>query len=103
MDTFRGLFFREKLIEEYGLGSFDLKKVPDKQTIKKLLRMVKKRYPGLYKVLIEERNEFMASKLIKLMGENEEKKILAVVGAGHEEDILKLIKNPNVSYSFSVG
>ncbi|MAE42292.1 hypothetical protein CMO93_00860 [Candidatus Woesearchaeota archaeon] len=103
VDTFRGLFFREKLIEEYGLGSFDLKKVPDKQTIKKLLRMVKKRYPGLYKVLIEERNEFMASKLIKLMGENEEKKILAVVGAGHEEDILKLIKNPNVSYSFSVG
>jgi len=103
VDTFRGMFFREKLIKEYGFGSFDLKKVPDKQTIKKILIIVKKKYPGLYKVLIEERNEFMAARLINLMGKNEDKNILAVVGAGHEEEIIEIIKKPGVSYSFNVN
>ena len=57
----------------------------------------------MYKVLIEERNIVMAENLSALMEKNEDKKILAIVGAGHEDEILRLIKKPSVRYSFSVG
>ena len=78
---------------------FDLNKVPSQNIIKHLISEVKKRYPNIYKVLIEERNEIMARRLHNLMKEN--KKILAVVGAGHEEDIIELIKKreaKNITY-----
>ncbi len=70
--------------------SFDLRKVPSKKLIKTLIDEVKKKYPNLYRVLIEERNEFMAQNLYNLMKTNE--KIVAVVGAGHEEEIIEMIK-----------
>lgn len=70
----------------------DLRKVPEKELIKKLLKIMKKRYPGLYKVLVEERNRLMALKLRALMDNYPNIKIMAIVGAGHEDDLLALIK-----------
>jgi pheromone shutdown-related protein TraB len=96
-DILKGIFARPEVIE------FDLSKVPSKKVIKRLIGHVKIRYPNIYKVLIEERNEVMASKLRKILTEYPDKKILAIMGAGHEEDILKLIKEPRISYSFSVS
>lgn len=69
---------------------FDLKKVPDKKLIKQLIKQVKDRYPSFYKVLIKERNEIMAKHLYKLMHDN--KDVVAIVGAGHEDEIINLIK-----------
>lgn len=83
--------------------SFDLNTVPKKEIIRELIGEVKKRYPNIYKVLISERNEFMARKLARLMQKMPDKRILAIVGAGHEEDILALVKKhlqSSVSYSF---
>ena len=97
VDIVKAVFLREKAIE------FDLTKVPDKKIIKKLIGKVKERYPNIYKVLIEERNVVMERNLKNIMEQNEDKKILAIIGAGHEEDIINLIKKPNISYSFSVG
>ena len=45
----------------------------------------------------------MARNLKNIMEQNEDKKILAIIGAGHEDDIINIIKKPNISYSFSVG
>jgi pheromone shutdown-related protein TraB len=81
--------------------NFDLTKVPNKQVIKKLIGDVKKRYPNVYKVLIEERNEVMAFNLKGILDQNPDKKILAIVGAGHEEDIIELLQGPVLSYSYS--
>ena len=97
-DIIKAVVFRKREID------FDLRKVPDKKTIDKILNKVKKRYPGLYKVLIEERNEFMASRLAKIISVNDNKKILAIVGAGHEEDLINFIKKKRVdvvSYSYT--
>ena len=71
----------------------NLKKVPKRDLVKKALSMLKKRYPGLYKVLVIERNKIMALKLRTLMENYPEKKIMVVVGAGHEEGILNLVKS----------
>ncbi|MBI3034569.1 TraB/GumN family protein [Candidatus Woesearchaeota archaeon] len=69
----------------------DLSKVPEKKLVKKLLGEVKRKYPSMYRVLIEERNEVMASNIIRIMQENPESSILAIVGAGHEDEILQLV------------
>ncbi len=99
-DIIKAFVFRKKEID------FDLRNVPDKKIIKKLIDKVKKRYPGLYRVLIEERNEFMASKLARIIHVNEDKRVLAIIGAGHEEELINLIKKKrvdvvNYSYTYS--
>jgi len=82
-DVFRGLFVREKI-------PFDIKKVPSKEVVIKLTSTVKKRYPNIYKVLIEERNYVMGRYLYGLM--QSYNKIVAVVGVGHEDEIIGEIK-----------
>lgn len=97
VDLFKAFILRKKEVE------FDLRTVPEKKIINKLIKQVKKRYPNIYKVLITERNRIMAANLERLMEQNPEKKILAIMGAGHEEDIIKLIKEHRISYSVSFG
>jgi len=68
----------------------DLTKVPEKKLIRRMIKEVKKRYPNVYKVLIYERNIFMAKQLLGLIRLN--KKTLVIVGAGHEDDLINLLK-----------
>ena len=85
---------------------FDLRTVPEKKVIKKLVEKLKERYPNIYHVLIEERNAVIADNLKNLMDSNPDKKILVILGAGHVEDVLDLIKrkqDDDISYTFSAG
>ena len=101
-DIFKGIFFGKRELKEMGFDG-DLSKVPERDVIKKMIQRVKKRYPGIYKVLVEDRNYFMANNLQKLLTLNADKKILAIVGAGHEEEIIRLLKltEGKISYSYS--
>ena len=56
------------------------------------LRIDKDRYPNIFRVLVKERNSIMARKLFNIMNKHPDKKILAVVGAGHAEDMVKIIE-----------
>jgi len=86
-DITMAVVFRKKDFE-----IFDIRKVPSKKIIENILVKVKERYPGVYTALIEERNEVMARNLYKLMNNYKDKKIFAVVGAGHESEIINIIK-----------
>ncbi|MFH1324980.1 MAG: TraB/GumN family protein [Nanoarchaeota archaeon] len=100
VDIFKAAILRKKEVD------FDLTTVPSKEIINTLVNKVKKRYPTIYNVLIKERNEFMSKKLVRLMKEKQDQNILAIVGAGHEEEIIELIKkginNIEVVYSVSL-
>lgn len=75
---------------------FDLNRVPSDAIIKKLVGEVKQRYPSVYRVLIEERNEIMGKNLARLMKKLPEEKIVAIIGAGHEKEIRDIVeKNIN--------
>ena len=87
------IFFRKAALKDLGVKEIDLSKVPPKTLIKKLISKVKIRYPNLYKVLIEERNKVMANNLSALIKKNPDKNILAIVGAGHEDELVSLIKS----------
>jgi pheromone shutdown-related protein TraB len=82
-DIIKAPFSRQKI-------KFDLRKVPPKKLVAKLLKEVKQRYPNFYRVLVEERNVVMANNLYNLM--KTDKRIMAVIGAGHEEELVELIK-----------
>lgn len=83
-DIFKGIFFKKGI-------QFDLTKVPSQKVIEKLIEDVKKRYPNIYRVLIQERNEYMAKRLAQLIQHYPESNIIAVVGAGHEKEIRKML------------
>lgn len=104
IDILASLFFGKREMKKLGIKKIDLTKVPSKKIIKKLIKKVKKRYPSVYKVLIEERNYVIANNLKHLMQNHPDAKIVAVIGAGHEEDVLNLIKkSPEIEYSLTVN
>lgn len=102
IDILKGLFFKKRELKALGIKNLDLSKVPSKTLIKNLTKRVKQRYPNIHKVLVEERNHVMAKNLQKIMQEYPDKKILAIIGAGHEEELLELIKKPQITYSFKI-
>mgnify|MGYP001448506147 CR=1 FL=1 len=83
-EIFKAPFSKQKI-------KIDLTKVPSQNLIKQLVKKLREYYPSVYKVLIEERNEVLAKNIIRLM--KTDKKILAVLGAGHIEGVLKIIKD----------
>lgn len=91
-DLSMGLLFPKREIKKYGLSEFDLTKVPSKILIKQLIGHVKIRYPNIYDVLVHQRNVHMARNLLKLSAQHPDTTILAVVGAGHEDDMIRLMK-----------
>lgn len=88
-------FVKDILLGLLGFGEvekIDLSKVPETELINKMIKKIKNRYPSFYKALIEERNVFMAKALYNLIENNKDVKIVALVGAGHEDEIISLIK-----------
>lgn len=90
-DMVKGLFFPKRQMQEMGLDGFDLRKVPEKELIAKMMKNLQKRYPNLYKTLVEDRNKYMVRKIVQLLRSHPEKKILVVVGAGHKEGMEELL------------
>ncbi len=91
-----------KLVRDLVLGvtgieaekvRFDLTKTPSNRFVEMAMKKIRERYPGLYKVLVADRNEYMANMLAKIMKLEPQSKIVAVVGAGHEKELLKLISS----------
>ena len=85
-DIFLAPFHKSKRI------NIDLNKVLDEATIELMLNEVKKQYPEIHKALVDDRNKYMAKRLYQLHKQNPEKKILAVVGAGHKSEMIKLLQ-----------
>jgi len=86
VDIAKAVIFRKSEV------SFDLSSVPSSALINKMISQVKKRYPNIYRVLIVERNKVMARNLANIHNEFPDSKIMAIIGAGHEEALIKLFK-----------
>lgn len=63
--------------------NFDIKHLPDDEQLNVILSIYEKEVPDLYRVLIHERNIYMANKLLQMREKHPEGIILAVIGAGH--------------------
>ena len=67
----------------------DLHNVPESELIERLLAQLKGRYPTFHKVLLEDRNKYMARNLAVYSHEHPDQHILAVIGAGHQQGLEK--------------
>ena len=71
-------------------GEFDIEKMKEHDAIENIVSSFAKELPVTKKILIDERDEYLASEIHENMG----KTTVAVVGAGHVPGILKQIQNP---------
>ena len=92
-DVFKGIFKKRKLL-------FDIRKVPSEEIIEKYMLEIKNNYPGVYKVIIEERNQYMANQLFNLKQYFPDAKIVAVVGAGHKKGMIKILEDKFKTYLY---
>lgn len=91
-DLFFGIFFRKTQMRKFGIGNWDLSKVPEDRLVEKLIAQMKERYPGIYRALVDDRNKYMADQLTKISQANPDKRILAIIGAGHKKEVIRLLK-----------
>lgn len=69
---------------------FDLDRVPEKRLVSHALSLLKEEIPGLYRVLVENRDRHMGRALLTLSKKYE--RIVCVVGAGHEEGLKRMVR-----------
>ncbi len=77
------IFETEKISEE------DLSKMREQDTLSVLMDDFGKTFPEIKEILISERDQFLAGRILKAEG----KKVLAVVGAGHLQGIKSIIES----------
>jgi pheromone shutdown-related protein TraB len=80
-----GIFEKQELTEE------KLTELRDKDVLSEMMDEIGKTMPVLKKVIIDERDQYIAQK----MKESNGKKIVSVVGAGHVKGIVKFLESNN--------
>ncbi len=78
-----------------GKIELDLKKVPESATLEDLVAILKNEFPGLYKILVTERDLVLARNIKHLNAHLPDKKILVVIGAGHLKGVRQLLAKNN--------
>lgn len=78
----------------FGNEELDVDEMLNEDILERLVREFRDIAPSAAKVLIDERDAYMAAKLIEASQRYE--KIVAVVGAGHKRGIEKYLRNPEL-------
>ncbi len=85
-----------QLIKDIACAPFskekiDISQVPEQVLIDRMMDELKVKYPNIHRVLVEERNHVMADNLRSISGKFPDKKVLAVMGAGHVNEVTQLL------------
>lgn len=83
---FGGIFEKQELSEE------DLRELRQEDVLSKLMAELGKAFPGLKRVLIDERDTYLSSRIRQSPGQ----RLVAVVGAGHVEGMKLALAGPPV-------
>jgi len=94
-------------LEGMDMENLDLSKVPSEKVVDMAIGLLRKELPWLYRILVEERNVYMARRILALSQTC--RNIVVVVGAGHAKGIRELLEKkehacePSISYTFTAG
>lgn len=72
-------------------GRFNLERLTEEEVVAELLASFRRALPTAYRVLIEERNSYMAQRLSSLLVKHEGK-VVGVVGAGHVPGLASMLE-----------
>ncbi len=90
-DLAMGFLFPKREMKRQGMLEMDLHTVPSKQQVQKMILAFRRRYPTMYKVLVSERNTYMVRRVKALREQFPDKRVLVIVGAGHQEGMERLL------------
>jgi len=68
----------------------DIEKLKEEDTLDEIMEYFKDVSPGAYKVLVKERDAYLANSILNIPEDH----VIAVVGAGHKEGMNKYLDNP---------
>lgn len=71
----------------FGKNKQDISKIPESKRVDELVEQLEEKFPGLHRVLLTERNEFIVEALSDLESKNE--KVVAFLGKAHVKDVKK--------------
>lgn len=80
------------LVIPVGGKGFDIESIPEQDKISKLVEELEGSFPGIYRVLMEERNLHMARSISELKVENPGSDIAVFMGAAHREPVTELLR-----------
>jgi pheromone shutdown protein TraB len=90
-----------KQLEDDPFTMEDLQKMieelKDPDSIREMIQEFQTKYPQLFKVLIQERNDYMTNQIMTYHQKNPKNLILVITGAGHTDDLVLAIKNQLLS------
>lgn len=108
VDRLKSIRRKEKVKAVLSIGAgvllpfgdtLDLEKIPEGEEIERLKSEMEGSFPGLHKVLLEERNYVMAEALMRLQEENPESDIAVFMGAAHKKPVSDILE----SEGFEIG
>lgn len=76
-----------------GTKNIDIENITDQDMVSSLIEELRKASPNAAAVLIDERDAYIANNLLRLASGGN-KKIIAVLGAGHKQGVEKYLKDP---------
>ncbi|MFW6014431.1 MAG: TraB/GumN family protein [Candidatus Nanoarchaeia archaeon] len=91
-DILKGIFNPRGELKKIGIKRFDLNTIPGEEIVEKMILYMKKRYPSVYDVMVHQRNVYMSKVIIKIMESYDVEKMVAVVGAGHQKGMKKILE-----------
>lgn len=78
---------------------FDIEEIPEEEKIQRLVSELEGSFPGLYQVLLEERNYVMADALIDLQMRNPDADIAVFMGAAHKKPVSEILEGEGFEVS----
>ena len=70
----------------------NIEEIPEEDKIQELVSELEDSFPGIHRVLLEERNVYMAENLISLQEENPESDIAVFMGAAHRKPVAEILR-----------
>jgi len=77
----------------FGSEEIDIETITDEDVVTHLISELRQFSPSAAKVLVDERDAYIAANLLNLSNEG---KVVAVIGAGHREGVQKFLSHPEL-------
>lgn len=71
----------------YPKKNFDVSKIPEDRKVEYMLNYFHEKFPGIYKVIVDERNKYMEEAVRNYQEEHPEQDIALFVGAAHKKEL----------------
>ena len=88
----------ESFFADEEITKEQIEELKKKDLLSEVMQELSKSAPTIKKVLVDERDEYIAQKIL----DSPAKKIVAVVGAGHLEGIKKNLENQNITSTYNL-